>query len=269
MELPTIGGKEIVPVRLIPFVLSAIPGMATIPGILAQRLNLNGFLYDPVNGRPESRSGSIVRAILGTEREESPRGDNGLRSYSLDHYDVPVEMAPSEWDEIYRDGSYSISLDSSGRVVKFDGTPYLWRREISKFLPPGIFIWREELDSLGRQQTLFTRDLNIDAYISSECQGVVWEGFEHLMPNATPPLPPVAVANTPGDPMTRGTIEEEYNRLGGERLGKEEMAYTLFAMGFQNNAIGVALGKKFRPGSNAIASWVVRLRKKHEKTLGG
>ena len=47
----------------------------------------------------------------------------------------------------------------------------------------------------------------------------------------------------------------------------DEMAYNLFNMGYQNNKIGVAFGGNYIKVSNALATWVGRLRKKHEKLV--
>jgi hypothetical protein len=61
----------------------------------------------------------------------------------------------------------------------------------------------------------------------------------------------------------------EYVNLNRGKIDDAELCYNLFKIkGYSNNAIAVALGEVYRPGSNAASQKIVRLRKKHEIKLG-
>lgn len=277
MKLPAIDGKEIVPLRLIPFITNSIPGLATLFGILANRLNFVGDPYEQVYEQQErivhryiKETGCSVQEKEKYKTLSIPKDNNGMDAYRLDVYDVPVKISLSEWDQKYL-AIKGTNMDYLYlREFRYTGDPVLWRLKVSKSLPSGVFLWRDELDSSWQgpiSRVLFPK-INLDIYIKSEYLDFACEGLEDLM--QTGEITPSAVmAETPGEQPTQETIEEACNRLVKGGLGKEEIAYTLFNMGFQNNMIGVALGLTYKKGKNDVVAQVVRWRKKHEKTLGG
>jgi hypothetical protein len=199
MKLPTIQGREIVPVRLIPIITNARPGHRTLPGILANRLNIGGWHYssdfDEIEVAVYDEETDCTERTTKTRAEliGPQKRDNGVAAYHLNDDGKPVKMRASEWRVIYHEISI---LEPVLREVEKKNGVYqsmesVWRLKATKILPPGVFLWREDLDLLLQahigyygytqfEPPDFREGVNYDAFIRPEYQKLIWEGFEHL-----------------------------------------------------------------------------------------
>lgn len=200
MRLPIIQDREIVPVRLIPIIANSSLGYLTLPGILANRLNIGGFDYSSdfdeieVDVYDEETGCSERTTITKAELIGPQKRDNGVAAYHLNDDGKPVKMWASEWHVIYRD--ISILEPVLREVEKKNGVPQsmysVWRLKATKILPPGVFLWRDDLDLLWQAHVShyspssfespdFRKGVNYDAYIRPEYLKLILEGFEHLV----------------------------------------------------------------------------------------
>lgn len=188
MKLPTIDDKEIVPVRLIPIITNAWLGQSTLSGILANRLNAGGFPFDPDFDEVDV---------------------NAVHAYHLNADGISVKMLLAEWEGIYRDISLiSPLLRKAEEKIGMHNAmaPARWLKA-TRSLPPGVFLWRNELDSLWEANMSYYspspkespdfRTMNHDAYIRPEYRALVWEGFEPLMQTGGDQKPEPVVKTPP------------------------------------------------------------------------
>lgn len=161
MYLPLIEGREAVPVRLIPIITHGEIGQESLPGILANILNIGGW---PYSSDFEEIEVDVFDEETGcTERTTKTRAeligpqcrDNGVAAYHLCDGKTLVKMWPSEWDVICREIRL---LESVLREEeKKNGAPQsmesVWRLKATKILPPGVFLWREDLDLFWKRHT--------------------------------------------------------------------------------------------------------------------
>jgi len=259
-----IDGKEIVPVRLVPFITCSIPGLNTLPGILSNRLNLNGRPYDLVNSRPLGRMGQLVREICGDQEVPPLRGDNLLHAYRLDYHDVPVKMLPQEWDKMYteRRDSFSIHKDFG------DGIQEIWRLEVSKRLPLGVFIWKVDLELL---------EINSKAHIKVEYKEFAYEGFGHLLHvvGGTSPLTPPPPSSNILKPFVERVVWGIRKKATGPfpkykevieklrhmvEIEMDDQAVTIIASINDDNRVSTKDGKSY--SVKTIKHWLTEIRKK-------
>jgi hypothetical protein len=233
MKLPTIDGKEIVPVRLIPLITNAWLGHVTLAGILANILKVSGWPnasdYEQieVNIYDEETDSTELTKIRRSELLGCQQRDNGVHAYHLSDDGEPVKMWPSEWEVIYRE--ISVLEPVLRKTEEKNGVPdsmeSAWRLKASKILPPGVFLWREELDLLWNEHiSSFSttteydppdfRKMNYDVYIRPEYRKLIWEGFEHLMLiGNTSQLPPTVSADAPVVKLVQKAEEQEEDSL--------------------------------------------------------
>lgn len=200
MKLPTLNGKEIVPVRLIPLITNAWLGQVIFSGILANRLKVSGWSFDSdfdeieVSVYDEETDCSELCTITRAELIGSKERDNGFHAYHLNDDGIPVMMWASEWESIYREISLlePVMRKEEEKIGVRNSLYAAWRLKATTVLPPGVFLWRNDLDLLWKTHlSYFTptkydppdfRKMNYDAYIRPEYSELVWEGFEHLRP---------------------------------------------------------------------------------------
>lgn len=228
MKYPVIDGREVVPVRLIPFIASnSWLGRETIAGILANKVRVSGWpypsdheqfevmIYDEVTGCRELTTTTRAKLIGPKQR------DNRVNAYHLNDEGVPVKMWPSEWEVIYRE--VSVLEPRLRKKEEKNGVPgskeSAWMLKTIKALPSGVFLWRDDFDSLWKAHistfSLNTsydpphfRKLNHDAYIRPKYSELIWEGFEHLRQaddKACEPLPTLLPDVVSGAPSSRPT----------------------------------------------------------------
>lgn len=199
MNLPVFQGKEAVPVRLIPIITHGELGQDKLPGILANRLNIGGWSY---SSDFEEIEVDVFDEETGcTERTTKTRAeligpqyrDNGVAAYHVCNSKTPVKMWPSEWDVICRQIGLleSVLREEEKKNGVYQSMEAVWRLKATEILPPGVFLWREDLDNLWKRHTdyysrtpsepaFLRRGVNYNAYVRPEYQALVWEGFEHL-----------------------------------------------------------------------------------------
>lgn len=164
MKLPSINNRELLPLRLIPFVTGFKPAPHSLVRLLAQDQGLAFPLL-----RPEDQ----------------------LFAYHLDTEGVPAKMIPKEWKTLAAD---MIILENQiRRGEEFEDENYRpWRLEAIKLLPSRVFVWKDEFEAVfqasfirnGRtyseNATFATNELNFHPFIEPPYLPVVWEGFEAL-----------------------------------------------------------------------------------------
>lgn len=218
MKYPVIEGREIVPVRLIPLIANAWLGYEAIAGILANRVGINAWPYPSdqelieVNVIDEATGCAELTSITRAKLIGPQQRDNGVHAYHLNNDGNPVKMWSSEWDSIYRE--ISLAELKQRKKEKKNGVPgsreSTWKLRVTKILPSGVFLWRDELDLLWNAHiSTFSKrikyhpdflKMNHDVYLSPVYFKLVWEGFEHLMPpekllyTSAPSLPPIVVS---------------------------------------------------------------------------
>jgi hypothetical protein len=202
MKLPMIQGREAVPVRLIPIITHNELGQASLTGILANRLDIGSWHYpsdfDEIEVDVYDEETDTTERTTKTRAELiGPQGrDNEVAAYHLNDGKTPVKMWATEWDVIRHD--IKLLEPVLREIKKKNGVPQsmepVWRLEATKKLPPGVFLWREDMDLLWQRHTdyygrtpyepaYFRKGVNYEAYISPEYRALVWEGFEHLRSN--------------------------------------------------------------------------------------
>lgn len=123
MDLPTIDGRECVPVRLLPFMTA---WRTLSPDVVARLFSR----------REEFRTWSI--------------STHNLRPDGKHH-----ELLPNAWDQI--DDDLTVLAHELNRQEDFQYQKYPeWRRRSVDRLPPSVFVWRDDLvaqyaDTFGRQ----------------------------------------------------------------------------------------------------------------------
>lgn len=220
MNLPVIQGREAVPVRLIPIITHGVLGQESIPGILANRLNIGGWRYP--SDSEEFEVDVYDEETDCTERTTKTRAeligsqgrDNGVVAYHLNDGKTPVKMWASEWDVIFRE--IRLLEPVLRKLEKKNGVKQsmesVWRLKATKVLPPGVFLWREDMDLFWQDHTdyysrtpyepaFFRKGVNYNAYIRPEYRTLVWEGFEHLR------------SLSADDRKTKGLLESDPARL--------------------------------------------------------
>jgi hypothetical protein len=196
MKLPAIMGNEIVPVRLIPVFTHDSLGQKPISGILANRLRVDGFPADPDYDSTEIIVDGEFTSVSRAERGLSSRCARDVNVFAchLNENSEPVKMLSIEWDNIYRDISVlaPVLRKEEELIGVNDALASAWSLKATKLLPPGVFLWRHDLDVLWQYHNSFylhwfgehsdARILNYDAYVRPEVRSLYLEGFEHLMP---------------------------------------------------------------------------------------
>lgn len=195
MSLPIINGRQAVPVRLIPIITPEL-GPCSLSGILANRLNIGGWYFDPDFDEIEEdvfdEESGATECTTSAEQIGSHRPDNGIVAYHL-NYGTPVQMRSSEWNYIFHE--IRLLEPVLRELEKKNGVPQsmepVWRIKATKVLPPGVFLWREDMDLFWQRHTdfygrtrfdppYFRQPVNYNAYVRPEYQTLVWEGFEHF-----------------------------------------------------------------------------------------
>lgn len=190
MKLPTINGREVVPVRLVPVITHNEFGPQTLSGILANRLRVDGFPHNPkfdsVEVVIDGEISSEQSATVVTKRLKDLR----FHAYHLNDSGEPVKMLSIEWDEIYHN---ILALEKRLRSRDADGDRENllraeWQKGATTILPPGVFLWRDDLDFLWQYHFSFylkwsgehpeLRLLNYDAYVRPEERSILLQGFE-------------------------------------------------------------------------------------------
>jgi hypothetical protein len=199
VNLPVIQGKEAVPVRLIPIITHGELGQESLPGILANKLNIGGWHYssdfeeievevfDEETGYTELTTKTRAELIGPQHR------DNGVAAYHLCNGKTSEKMWPSEWDVFYREIRLleSVLREEEKKNGVSNSMEPVWRLKATEIMPPGVFLWRQDLDLLWKRYTdyysrtpsepaYFRKGVNYKAYIRPEYQSLVWAGFEHL-----------------------------------------------------------------------------------------
>lgn len=183
MKLPVIKGREVVPVRLIPFVTQQGLGQQTLSQILTHRWRVDGFpkgkwfLDDPDDIDDEDDS------VTG-DKSKSP---NSFHAYLLNEDGKAVRMLTTEWDMVVR------SMEPIEPMLRIEeeqigvrnAKESEWFEKTLKMLPESAFMWREDFERLwclrngcilplpGERPDV--RLINYDAYIRQECRGLVWD----------------------------------------------------------------------------------------------
>lgn len=118
MKLPSLEGREIIPVRLIPFITGFNVGPHSLVKLLAHKQGLAWPVF-----RPEDE----------------------LLAYQLNFQGEATKLLPKEWDIFVSDMDIlekRLKLQEQFEDEKYPG----WRREAVKLLPARIFVWREEFE---------------------------------------------------------------------------------------------------------------------------
>ena len=164
MKLPTFNNRELLPLRLIPFVTGFKPAPHSLVRLLAHEQGLAFPLF---------------------------RTEDQLFAYHLDSDGKPVKMIPKEWDTLAAD---MIILEKQFRIQEtFEDEKYrAWRNEAIKLLPSGVFVWRDEFEKVFHASFIrngrtydknahgSTNDLNFKPYFESQYRLLIWEGFASL-----------------------------------------------------------------------------------------
>lgn len=204
MKLPLIQGREAVPVRLIPIATDGWLDYMTLPGILANRLNIGGWNYSSDFEEIEvdvfdEETGCMERT---TETRAEQVGqkwhDNGVAAYHLNDGEKPIKMRSTEWEVIYREIKLlePVLREREKKNGVVQSMEPVWQLKATKILPPGVFLWMEDMDSLWQRHTdyhsrtqfdppYFRMGVNYDAYLRPEHQKLICEGFEHLLKSST------------------------------------------------------------------------------------
>lgn len=199
MNLPVINGREAVPVRLIPIITHGELGQESLPGILANILNIGGWRYTSDFEEVEvdeydEETGCTLRVTKTRAELLDPKyRDNEVAAYHFSDGKTSMKMWPSEWDVIFREVRLleSVLREEEKKNGVSQSMEAVWRLKATKILPPGVFLWREDLDCLWKRHTdfysrtpyepaYFRKGVNYNAYVRPEYQTLVWEGFEHL-----------------------------------------------------------------------------------------
>lgn len=215
MKLPVIHGREVVPVRLIPLITYDELGPVSLTGILANRLNIGGWNYSEDFDEVEINEFNEETGL--TERTTKSRCEltgpewrnNRIFAYHLHNGKTPTKMSAPEWDDIYHEIKQIESLlrkTKESKGLEPSQKP-IWRLKTTIALPPGVFLWREDLDEFWSRYTnyygeapgepeYFRKPVNYEAYIRPDYQMLILEGFEHLKnhtsdrPQTNAPIPP-------------------------------------------------------------------------------
>jgi len=198
MKLPTINGNEIVPVRLIPIITHGTFGQETLPGILANRVRVDRFPADPACDSVEIE---VDGEFANVSRETLGLSSRCLKDIKVSAYHLndgePVKMLPVEWDDIYHDISMlePVMRKKEEKIGVRGALRPKWSLKATKILPPGVFLWRHDLDILWKFHYLFycewsgehpdARTLIYNAYIRPEVRSLCFEGFETLLSTAS------------------------------------------------------------------------------------
>jgi len=190
MKLPVIKGREVVPVRLIPVLTHNEFGPQTLSGILANRLRVDGFPANPAFDSVEVVIDGEITRVPSAEIVTRTLKDISASAYHLNEAGKPVKMLSIEWDDIYHNIS-ALEKQIRRRDEHGDVEHLLrseWQREATNLLPPGTFLWRDDLDALWRYHFSFyskwegehpeLRILNYDAYVRPEERSIYLQGFE-------------------------------------------------------------------------------------------
>jgi hypothetical protein len=199
MNLPVIQGREAVPVRLIPIITHGRLGPESLTGILANGMNIGGWHYpsdsDEIEVDVYDEESDAIELTKKTRAELiGPQArDNGVVAYHLNDGKTPVKMWVSEWVVIYREIKLlePVLREQEKKIGVYQSMESVWRLKATKVLPPGVFLWREDMDILWKGHTDyyartqydppdFRKGVNYNANIRPEYRILVWEGFEHL-----------------------------------------------------------------------------------------
>jgi len=220
MLLPAIDNKEIIPVRMIPIITAGRFGQQTIAGILSHKLRADGFPLSPIYSQFEE----MVDGCLALIEKASLFGPNSrdveIYAYHIDEAGSPVKMLPDEWDMIYREISVQEPLLKNKEQLNGvpDSYEAEWFKTSLKILPPGVFVWREDLDKLWQAYTNYTLSIdgheyceiiNYGAYIKPKYKKLILEGLEtYSAPTTTNSS--VRVENIQTEfPVNQGVINAE------------------------------------------------------------
>lgn len=213
MKLPSINNRELLPIRLMPFVF----GFNLTPLDLAMLLAHKQGLAWPVF-RPEDE----------------------LFAYHLDTEDSPSRMLSQEWLNFVSD------IKVAARKLKlqetFEDENYRpWRLEALKLLPARVFVWKDEFEAVfqasfirngktySENANVETKELNFHPFIEPQYLPVIWEGFEalRLEPPATDQKTHNAKRTVKGGSQRSDLLSEEIaaaiDELGGDRTAKKVM----------------------------------------------
>ena len=158
MHLPTIHGREFIPVRYI----SYVTGWDVSPDVIAQ--------------------------ILAHSETFEHFGE--LYAYHI-QTGSPAKMLPKEWDVIEAD--LEILEAALRKEEKFKQQNYPeWRKQSIPILPAGVFVWKDEFEQaytyarnperLSSQEEIDKiRALNLTPFLPPDMKKVVFEGFESIL----------------------------------------------------------------------------------------
>lgn len=241
MKLPSIDGREIVPVRFIPFISSDIFGQETLAGILAHKLRANGFpllqKYTEVTVDGESTE-ILTSKLIG----HHPRHFE-VYAYHLTEFNKVEKMLATEWDRIVlRISTLEPKFRKQEEVSGIHNEKFHeWYVESLKLLPAGVFLWKSDFEALwdsylGQSLPLPSsrpdeRKINYGAYLGPEFIKIVEEGFDELL-KASSAIIPEESEETP---------EEFVARRLEERFRPEQIAVELRAKGMSYQKIGKLL----------------------------
>lgn len=183
MKLPVIEGREVVPVRLIPFVTQQHLGQQVLSQILTHRWRVDGFpkrkwfLDDPDDIDDENDS-------VTTDKTKLP---NSFHAYLLNEEGKAVRMLTTEWDIVVRNMEPiepMLRIEEEQIGVR-NAKESEWFEKTLKMLPESAFMRREDFERLWcvRNGCILSlpgerpdvRRINYDAYIRQECRGLVWD----------------------------------------------------------------------------------------------
>ena len=157
MNMPKIDGKEIVPVRLIPFVT----GWGFSPDVVVKMLSKQDLWH---------------RVFI--------------PSYHILPNGTYYEMLPKEWDVFISD--MEILSDKLNHAEQVEGENYpIWRKQSIETIPAGTFVWLDELEKAYKKAYSFIvskKDrpgddkLNHHAFVPVDMRELVCEGFDIEQP---------------------------------------------------------------------------------------
>lgn len=187
MRLPIIDGREVVPVRLIPFITAGSIGRQLLANILAHRQRADGFPLTPVYLRHED-SDEEEALLFGPGSR-----DIEIYAFHLNHDHKPVRMLSTEWDTICQEMDIlePILRKEEENFGVPDSRESIWEYRSLEILPPGVFLWREDFEALWKVHKSYhlrlpderqdVRSINYDAFISPKYEALVTEGFGNIM----------------------------------------------------------------------------------------
>ena len=206
----TIGGREAIPVRAVPF----ITGWEMSPDRVAAVLALDDFIFQTIRGEPIALT--AYHLVDGKPHRMLPKEWNSVletlrtRSSNLvvsawdsavkiakpqqvrDNEPLP-EMSLSEWLELSpeeRDQRLLATCDDDP-IANIRHTAHVltrdqWKREAVEILPAGVFVWRDDFEQafhrvyarlLMIDEKPGDREMNLSPWMPEESRRAVMDGF--------------------------------------------------------------------------------------------